>query len=518
MIEVLDTTLRDGEQAVGIEFSQHDKLKAITALSDLGITYIEAGNPYASEKDAEVIAKSGDNRAVAAFGSTRRKCISAESDANLLALAACKAQTVVLFGKAWDLHVDKVLATTKQENLSMIFDSIQFLKNAGKQVIFDAEHFFDGYKSDSEYAIAALKSAFSAGAKRLVLCDTNGGTLPDEIYDITKNVCGIFKDAVIGIHTHDDCDLANACSIAAVKAGATHIQGTFLGFGERCGNANLSSLIAVLQLKMGYEVLSSNNIKKLTKTAELIAECANTTVSMRAPFVGANAFSHKAGMHADGVIKCAKSFEHILPESVGNGGKLILSGLAGRNMIFEKLKALFPYLNCNDERIDNILQTIKDKFSVGYNYEGADGSFFIIAKRALEGYKPFFDLVDYKVATNKPQHLDSIASAEIEVKVGQKTKKTYAEGNGPVHALDVALRAALSEFYPIIGDISLTDYKVRVINSDGATAAKVRVAITTSDSQGSWTTVGVSSDIIQASFLALCDAIDYKLLKQEAAL
>ncbi|HEY8423344.1 MAG TPA: citramalate synthase [Clostridia bacterium] len=515
VIEIFDSTLRDGAQSEGINFSIEDKLEIVKTLDAFGVTYIEAGNPGSNPKDLEFFKRVKElnlKATLVAFGSTRRKDIKPEDDKNLASLLTADTTTVAIFGKSWKLHVTEILNTTPEENLNMIKDTVSYLKSKGKKVIYDAEHFFDGYKADPDYAIETLQAAYEGGAEVLVLCDTNGGCFPHEIYEITKKVAEIFKDVKIGIHCHNDTSCAEANSIMAVKAGAAHVQGTFIGYGERCGNANLSSIIPSLQLKMGYYCVAEDKMVTLTDTARKIAEISNIPLAQFLPYVGSSAFTHKAGMHADGVLKVRHSFEHINPEAVGNERKFVLSEIAGRNAVVNKIRRYFPELTKDSPKVVEILNIIKEMERHGYQFESAEATFWLIVYKALGLYSPQFELISYRTITQVPSEEMLSATAIVKVKVMDKYELTCSQGDGPVNALDIALRKALEVFYPSLSKMSLIDYKVRVLDSKAATAAKVRVLITSTDGVKVWSTVGVSTDIIEASFKALVDSIDYKLM------
>ncbi len=507
-IEFLDTTLRDGAQAQGISFSVRDKESILKLLDDFGIDLIEGGDPSSNPKDAEFFASSNNSKLVA-FGSTHRKNVDANNDTGLIKLLEARTDTVCIVGKASESQAMEVLGVSSETNLDMIASSVAFLRGSGKRVIFDAEHFFDGYKECPSYAMSALYAAFMSGTDTLVLCDTNGGTAPSYIGEVTKKVVEAMYGAKIGIHTHNDCGMAVAGANAAVKAGATHVQGTFLGFGERCGNANLSTIIANLTLKESYE--SNAKPQMLTKTAHALAEICNINLDASMPYVGSAAFSHKAGMHSDAVLKKPDSFEHIDPTAVGNKERILLSEVAGKSAVVKKLEKFFPSLDKSNPKTQEILDAIKVMELKGYQFEGADGSFVLLAERMLGGFKPSFELNHYCIKAVKP---DGENTAEVSIKVhGQDTSVTE-KGNGPVNALDKALRTALSKHFPQIEEVSLVDYKVRVIDSSSATASLVRVLITSSDHHDTWTTVGVSTDIIEASWDALTDSLEYKLTGQ----
>ena len=517
-LQIFDSTLRDGAQGANISFSVEDKVKVIEELDKLGVDFIEAGNPYSNPAEMQFFQRIRgmklQNAQIVAFGSTRRKGVPAAEDANLKSLLAAGTDYVAIFGKSHIRHATDVLKATPEENLEMIYDSVRFLASQGKQVIFDAEHFFDGYKADEGYAMAALARAAEAGAYCLCLCDTNGGIFPDEAYRITRAVCERFPDVVVAIHCHNDGGLAVADSIEAVKAGAKQVQGTFLGFGERCGNTNLSTVICNLQLKRGYECIPPENLKDVYGCAMAIAETANTAVPDNQPYIGMNAFAHKAGMHADGVLKYSSSFEHIDPAIIGNKRKFLLSEISGKSAIYDKLKSYFPSLDKNGREMGEIVAALKERALAGYQYEAAEASFVLLVEKILGKYTNSFDLISYKIINEQPAIEGKVASAIVKIRVNGVTKIAASDGEGPVHAMDLALRAALADFYPEIARISLTDFKVRVLDSAKATAAKVRVLITTADSADSWTTVGVSEDVIEASWIALTDSIDYMLMRR----
>ena len=515
-VAIFDSTLRDGAQGEGISFSVEDKIKIVKTLDELGISYIEAGNPGSNPKDLEFFSKIKDvklnNSKIVAFGSTRRCNSTVEEDNNIKSLVSAGVDTVAIFGKSWDFHVTDIIHTTLEENLKMIGETIAYLKGLGKEVIFDAEHFFDGYKNNADYAMKTLETAVNSGADCVALCDTNGGCFPDEIFTITKTVCDKFNVSV-GIHCHNDCGMAVANAIMAVQAGADNIQGTFTGFGERCGNTTLSTVIANLQAKKEYECIPNDNIESLTHTARKISEIANFKLSEIMPYVGKSAFAHKGGMHIDGVSKAPHSFEHIDPAVVGNERKFLTSEVAGRSTILSMIKKIDLSIEKNSPETDLIIKKLKEYEYNGYQFEGAEGSFELLIRKTLGKYKPFFELVNFKTIGEHPYSEDGSASAVIKVIVDGQTEITAAEGNGPVNALDKALRKALEVFYPELSQVHLTDYKVRVLDGKTATASKVRVLIESSDGNDNWTTVGVSNDIIEASWIALVDSIEYKLIK-----
>ena len=516
-ITIFDSTLRDGAQAEGISFTVEDKIKIALALDALGVDYIEAGNPGSNPKDLEFFKRIGREKSLKhakliAFGSTRRKGILAKDDDNVNALLKAETDAVCIFGKSWDFHVTEVLRAELDENLEMIRDTIAFFKKHGKEVIFDAEHFFDGYKNNPEYAMATLKAAEKGGADTLVLCDTNGGCFPTEISEKVKKVVAAFS-LPIGIHTHNDCEMAVANSIMAVEAGASHIQGTFTGFGERCGNANLSAIIPSLQIKKGYQCIFPEAMAKLTQTARYISDVANISHDERAAYVGQTAFAHKGGMHVDAVKKAPETFEHIDPQVVGNERKSLMSEVAGRSLLLARIQQVSPEMTKDSPETKEIMEKLKELEQKGYQFEGAESSFTLYIRKQLGKYKPLFELVNFKTIGEQPHEEGLGASAVVKITVNDQIEITAAEGNGPVNALDKALRKALEKFYPELSNVHLTDYKVRVLDSTNATASRVRVLIESSDGNESWTTVGVSTDIIEASWLALVDSIEYKLIQ-----
>ncbi len=518
-IEIFDSTLRDGAQAEGISFSVSDKIKIAKALDNLGIDYVEAGNPGSNKKDLEFFKEAKNikfnHTKLVAFGSTRRCNISPSEDANLNALLEAGTEYVCIFGKSSLFHVENIINTTKEENLEMISDSIVYLKNNNRKVFFDAEHFFDGYKSNRDYAILSLVTAEKAGADEIILCDTNGGTFPDEMIDILKDVMSNVK-VPVGIHAHNDCGMAISISVLAAIAGCKQVQGTFLGYGERCGNANLSAIIANLELKKGFECLPKGNISLLTSTAREIAEISNFKLGYNLPYVGSSAFAHKAGMHIDGVYKNSKSFEHISPDEVGNERKFLISEVAGKSTVIAKINKIYPDVNKNDPHLTKIIDRIKELEYGGYQFEGADASFELIVHKAFDKFKPFFEVLDFKTIGQGPLEKEKYsASAIIKVRVGENIEVTADNGDGPVDALNKALRKAISKFYPVLNEVYLSDYKVRILDGkESATRATTRVIIESTDGENTWSTVGVSKDIIEASFKALIDSIEYKLFKE----
>lgn len=515
-IEIFDSTLRDGAQGEGISFSADDKLKILQRLDNFGISFVEAGNPGSNPKDLDFFRRAKalklNNAKLVAFGSTRRKNEAVEEDANLKALIDAGTEYVTVFGKSWLLHVNVILDTVPEENLAMITDTIRYLAAKGKRVIFDSEHFFDGYKDNAEYALKTLRAAEEAGAVFVVLCDTNGGCFPDEIGAMTAAAVNAVHIPV-GIHCHNDCGCAAANTLAAVKAGASHIQGTFIGIGERCGNTNLSTVIPNLQLKMGVHCVPEESLSALTETACYIAEIANIKLAGSMPYVGRNAFGHKGGMHADGVAKCSASFEHISPEKVGNERNFLLSEVSGRSAVLSKLLNFDKTLGKSSPETKRILEKLKQLESCGYQFEAAGASFELLVLKELGRFQPFFRIEHFHVVSTRNYDLNAVqkANAMVKVKVGDKFEITADEGDGPVNAIDRALRKALEVFYPQLKRTHLIDYKVRVIAAGDSTAALTRVLIESTDGESVWTTVGASKDIIDASLMALIDAIEFYL-------
>jgi len=515
-IKIYDSTLRDGAQAQGISFSVEDKLKIVQSLDNLGISYIEVGNPSSNLKDIEFFKRVKEielkNSRLVSFGSTRRSNMSVENDSNVQAILRAETSAVAIFGKSWDFHVKEVLKTTLDENLKMIYDTVKFFKDRGKEVIFDAELYFEGYRDNKAYALETLKAAYEAGADCICLCETTGYAFPDQIYEITLEAVQKFNTN-IGIHCHNDSGMAVANSIMAVKAGAVQVQGTFNGIGERCGNANLSVIIPNLQLKLGYNCIPQENMKNLTTAARYISEVANITFDERSPYTGRCAFAHKAGMHADAVNKNPKTYEHVDPEVVGNERVFLMSEVAGRSAVLSMVKNIDPSITKDSPQTRIILEKLKEMEYEGYKYEGAESSFELLIRKILGKYQPHFELKEFKVIVNDPPVNSMNSSAIVKISVNNEEEITAAEGDGPVNALDKAARKALERFYPQIREVKLTDYKVRVLDSNMATAAKVRVLIESTDGKEVWTTIGVSTDIIEASWKALVDSIEYKLMK-----
>ncbi|MCP4622233.1 MAG: citramalate synthase, partial [bacterium] len=516
-ISIYDTTLRDGNQAIGIGFSLADKIRIAERLDDLGLDYIEGGWPNPTNTvDMEFykcIAKMKLKARIAAFGMTKRPDTKAGKDPFLKLLVKTKAPVITIFGKSWDLHVKKVIRCSLKENIDMIADSITYLKKHVDEVIYDAEHFFDGYRMNPSYAMKTLVAAKEAGADVIVLCDTNGGILPLDFMHIFNEV----KKEIpvpLGVHMHNDAGCAEANSLIGVDEGAVHIQGTMNGLGERCGNANLCTIIPGLQLKRGHSILKEEQLKKLTETSFFISEIANVSHDVRYPYVGESAFSHKAGAHIDGVRKARESFEHVTPEMVGNSRRFVLSDQAGKGTILEKLNNILPDLNKSDPLVNKLLDEIKKKESKGYHFEAADGTFQLIVQHFMGKTSEPFTVKGFRVIEEKRENGEMFSEATIKVEEKGVLEHTAAEGDGPVNALDNALRKALMKFFPSLKEVKLEDYKVRVLDEREGTAAQVRVLIESSDGKERWGTIGVSTNIIEASWLALIDSLKYKLMKE----
>jgi len=520
-VELLDTTLRDGAQSEGISFSVRDKLAIVETLDDLGIPLVEAGNPGSNPKDLDFFREVRGLRLkharLAAFGATRRPGVAVTDDPQVRSLVAAGTPVLVIFGKSWDLHVTEVLKTTLDENVRMVRDTLAHAKTRAERVIYDAEHFYDGYRANPAYALSTLDAAVEAGADVLCLCDTNGGRFPEEIAEATKVVRERFGNrAVVGVHPHNDSGLAVANALAAVQAGAHHVQGTLIGFGERCGNANLATILANLQLKAGYSCIPAAKMLGLTTAARRVAEIANIVLADDQPYVGTKAFTHKAGMHMDGVRKCSESFEHVPPESVGNARRFLISEIAGRSAVLARIQRIAPSVQKTDKVVDEVVARLKTLEQRGYQFEGADGSFELLVRKALGTYQPYFTLEHYQIIGERPAKKDREgAAAIVKLSVKGRTEITTAEGDGPVNALDRSLRKALERFYPALAEVRLTDFKVRVLDGNRATEATTRVLIESTDGRAVWTTVGVSTDIIEASWFALVDSIEYKLSRDQ---
>ncbi len=523
-ITIYDTTLRDGSQGEGINFSLQDKLLITRRLDELGIDYIEGGYPLSNPKDFEYfheVAKLALRHArVAAFGMTRRKGVSPEEDACLKALLDARTPVVTIVGKSWDMHVTEVLGTTLDENVRMIADSVAYCKAAGREVFYDAEHFFDGFRHNPDYTLQTLRAAQVAGASCIILCDTNGGTLPEDIGAAMQAAHRVL-DTPMGIHCHNDCDVAVANSLTGVLHGATQVQGTINGIGERCGNADLVSIIANLALKRGYEVLQPGSLERLTEVSRYVYEIANMNFRANQPFVGTSAFAHKGGMHTHGIARTTASYEHIDPARIGNERRILVSELSGQSTILAKT---IKYDITHDRALmAKILNEIQNLEHAGYEFEAAEASFDLLVKKALGLYQPKFERLNYRVnveANPSGQGVDAkggnpVTEATVKIRCKGQSVHTVSEGDGPVNALDAALRKALQAFYPSLTEMQLVDYKVRVVNAREGTAARVRVVIESRDQNDVWSTVGVSENIIEASWLALADSFEYKLFKDE---
>ena len=523
-IQIYDTTLRDGAQGEGVSFSLQDKLQIAKRLDEIGVDYIEGGYPLSNEKDAEFFQRVPSlgltHAKICAFGMTRRRGVKAEEDPGMQALVKSGAPVCTVVGKTWDFHVTEVLRVSLDENIAMIRDSVRFLTQSGRQVIYDAEHFFDGWKANQEYAQQTIRAAADAGAILVVLCDTNGGTLPEEIARVTAEAHQWLQQGSrpvnVGIHCHNDCELGVANSLAAVDAGAVHVQGTINGVGERCGNADLISVIGNLAIKKcGYEVLGGRSLEHLTELSRFVYETANMNLRSSQPFVGQSAFAHKGGMHVHAVNRAASSYEHMDPQLVGNERRILVSELSGRSNIM----ALTSKHNLQEDRglMDMILAQVVALENRGYQFEAAEASFDLLVRRVTGKFTPHFERVKYHVEVGADCDGKVVTEATVKVRVNEEVRHEVAEGDGPVNALDDALRKALNGTFPQLRDMRLVDYKVRAINSEAGTAARIRVIVESADHQDVWGTVGVSENIIEASWLALVDAVEYKLSKDDAA-
>ncbi len=516
-IEIYDTTLRDGAQTEDISFSVEDKLRITEKLDEFGIDFIEGGWPGSSPKETEYFKRVQKIRLkkskVVAFGSTVKPQHKPSNDHLIKSLLDAQTEIITIFGKTWDFHVREALRCSLDENLKIIHDTILYLRKQDREVFFDAEHFFDGYKRNHDYALKCLKVASDAGAQRIILCDTNGGCLPNEIVDVFKKV----KEHVnvpLGIHAHNDSDCAVSNSIMAVLSGAIQVQGTINGFGERCGNANLCSVIPNLQLKLGYKCIDNENLKKLREVSRFVNEIANLRHFKRQPFVGDSAFAHKAGVHVSAIMKNPETYEHINPALVGNSQRILLSDLAGKSNVIRKAQEFGIKLDPDSPQLKEIVSILKELENQGFQFEGAEASFELLMKKILGMHKKFFELIGFRVIVEKrKEDEEPISEATIMVRVAGKVEHTAATGNGPVNAIDNALRKSLERFYPELKSVRLEDYKVRVLQAGKGTSAKVRVLIESGDDSEKWGTVGVSENIIEASWQALVDSIEYKLLK-----
>ena len=523
-ILIYDTTLRDGTQAENINFTSEEKIKVAKKLDELGVQYVEGGWPGSNLRDVrffELALKEKFTHArIAAFGATRKPGIAAADDPNLQALIAARTPAVTIFGKTWPLHVEQVMGNTREENLAMIRESVAFLRSQDREVIYDAEHFFDGFKEDSQYASQTLMEAVESGADFLVLCDTNGGTLPSEIYAIVTEIQAYFKaegrSPRLGIHCHNDCGMAVANSISAVQSGAVMVQGTINGYGERCGNADLTAIIPVLSLKMSRSSIPDQCLAKLKTVSRFVSETANMIPLNSRPFVGKSAFAHKGGIHVNAIMKVPRAYEHMDPILVGNKRRVLVSDMSGKSNVEYKAKEMGIELGCNGYDCQQIVSEIKTMEDQGYQFDVADGSLKIFLEKFTQQFRPLFDLESFRISIEKDEDRPCTAHATIKIKVDGAHEITAAEGHGPVSALDNALRKALGKFYPDLDVMRLVDFKVRVIDGREGTAARVRVFIESRDHDDIWTTIGVSEDIIEASWQALADSFQFKLAKEKS--
>ncbi|MGI9535205.1 MAG: citramalate synthase [Thermodesulfobacteriota bacterium] len=517
-VEIYDVTLRDGTQGENISFSIHDKIRISEKLDDLGVHYIEGGWPGSNERDEGYFEEAKKlklkNAKIAAFGSTRRAKKSCEDDDNIQALLKSETPVVTIVGKSWDFQVTEALKIPIEQNIELVYDSIEYLRERVEKVFFDAEHFFDGYKRNNEYSLAVLKSALDAGVDTIVLCDTNGGSMPWEIEQIIREVNKKLDNPTLGIHTHNDSEVGVANTIYAVREGASQVQGTMNGYGERCGNANLCSIIPNMKLKMGIDCLDDSEIQKLYEVSHFIHELTNLPPMKQRAYVGESAFAHKGGIHVSAVMKNSETYEHISPEIVGNHRRVLVSDLSGRSNIVYKAKELGIDIDPKDEKIIDVLNDLKTMENSGYEFEGADASFELLVRKALGLYKKQFYIKSAKTLVEKrKEDEEPISEATVEVQVDGVNELTTAKGNGPVNAIDGALRKALENFFPALKELKLIDYRVRVVSSKKGTDSVVRVLVESGDGVDSWSTVGVSENIVEASWKALVDSIDYKLLK-----
>ena len=516
-IILYDTTLRDGTQGEQVTLSAEDKLRIVQKLDAFGIPYVEGGWPGSNPKDARFFEMARNttfkNTHLTAFGSTRRPGTTPEQDENIRELLRTETGTVCLFGKSWDLHAREILEVSLEENLAMIEESVAYLKSRGKEVIYDAEHFFDGYKRNPSYAMETVLAAERAGADSIILCDTNGGAMPHEIQDTLKQVLPALT-CTAGIHAHDDCGLALANSLVAVQAGVTMVQGTINGYGERCGNADLISVIGNLQLKMGHSCLEAEKVRQLTELSRFVSEVANIPPLNPRPFVGKSAFAHKGGVHVSAIMKNPTAYEHMDPKDVGNRRRVLVSDLSGKSNITYKTKELGIQLGGNGYDSQKIVNEIKRLENQGYQFDAAEGSLELLIKRVTGQFEDPFELESFRVTIEKNHSGPSTSQATIKISVGEEEEITAAEGDGPVNALDNALRKALIKFFPQVEEMGLVDFKVRVIDGGGGTAAKVRVQIESRDEKEIWSTIGVSENVIEASWQALVDSVQYKLSRE----
>jgi 2-isopropylmalate synthase len=522
-LQLYDTTLRDGMQMEGMSLSVEDKLQVAQKLDELGVQFIEGGFPGSNVRDAEFFVRARklnfQNAQLVAFGGTRRAGLHVESDPNIRALLDAQTPVITFVGKASAFQVREIIETSPEENLAMIRDSIRFMKDQGKTVFFDAEHFFDGFIEDADYSLQCLRSALNAGADGVVLCDTNGGMTTRDLLRAIQRVKESIGSAPFGIHVHDDAGLAVANSLAAVEAGATQVQACINGYGERCGNANMITVIANLKLKLGYNVVTDQQLARLTEIAHFVSELANLNPNSQAPYVGISAFAHKAGYHVAGIVKNERAYQHVDPALVGNTKRVLVSDLSGQRNIIAKMQEQGVEIPLTSEETRRLLDKVKVMEARGYQYDGAEASFELLVRRSQPEYRPPFELEDFMIVErrrhvkNGEHHSEMMGEAVVKVRVGDSVMHTAGEGNGPVNALDAAVRKALLEFYPSLAAVKLTDYKVRILDGAGGTGASVRVLIESTDGINIWRTVGSSTDVIEASWLALADSLEYWLHK-----
>ncbi len=516
-VQLYDTTLRDGMQQEGLSVSVDEKARIALKLDELGIDFIEGGFPASNPKEVEFFRRMRDERfrhaELVAFGMTRRKGVRAEADENLRVLAEAFTPTVAIVGKTWGLHLSKVLHVSRDENLRMIDESVRFLTAQGKRVVYDAEHFFDAWRDDAAYALRCATAAAEAGAAVVCLCDTNGASLPPFVADAVREVTAALPEVVVGIHAHNDSDCAVAGSLVAVEAGARQVQGTINGYGERCGNANLVSIIPALKLKMGYDVVTDEQLERLTETSHFVADTVNAAVWSHAPYVGRSAFAHKGGLHVAAVEKAPQTFEHVDPERVGNEQRIVISELSGKGAVVRKAQELGLQLEGDDTRVATVLKRLKAREHEGYHYEAADASFDLLLRQELAPHDPFFRLESFRVIVEQREDGHTVVEATLKIHVGDERIISTAEGNGPVNALDSALRQAIVSKYPHLADIELVNYKVRILDETKGTGAVTRVLLDASDGEDSWGSIGVSENIIEASWQALVDSIEFGLLR-----
>jgi len=518
-VEIYDTTLRDGTQGEDVNFTIADKVKIAEALYDFGVSYIEGGWPGSNPRDIgffNAVKKSNvPDEYIAAFGSTRRAKRTCDSDENIQALLEVEVPNLTIFGKTWDLHVTEALKIDLEHNLELINDSLSYLKTKVDKAFYDAEHFFDGYKANKDYAIKTIKAAMDAKADCIILCDTNGGTMPEEITSIMQELIKVTGNYPLGIHCHNDSDCAVANSVIAVRNGAVHVQGTVNGYGERCGNANLMSVIPNLQLKYGYDCVPAEKLKNLRTVSRYINELGNLKHNIHQPYVGRSSFAHKGGVHVSAIMKNSSTYEHIQPEMVGNRQRVLLSDLSGKSNLIYKAKDFGLDVDSSDPKINAVVESLKELENKGFQYEGAEASFELLMRKTMGTFTPFFDSMSYRVLDEKKTDESPLAEATVMLQVEGEKEHTAAQGNGPVNAIDNAIRKALLKFYPNLADMELVDYKVRILTAGSGTEAVTRVLIESKDSESVWGTVGVATNIVDASYQALMDSIEYKLLKDK---